>query len=157
MNYEDGKKVFKCRYCYSEESLYFAPDWKKGDRPVRAIDGRPHRCRKDKVQEISSSVRTKKKYKNDRREFVHSRELSKKPKDWLLNIPQTETYRKCGKCGTELTTQTWNYNDINTTERRREFVKKTGCQCVILNKNWCDEFCSKCKKHPHIIMVTSEK
>jgi len=48
----------KCRYCQSEEDLHFKQPYRKGDRPVRAIDGKPHICKNDKPQEnMGTSVK----------------------------------------------------------------------------------------------------
>ncbi|UVF62209.1 hypothetical protein [Nitrososphaeria virus YSH_1032793] len=45
----------KCRKCTSEEELTWNTPYKKGDLPVRELDGKPHNCLNNKVDEISSS------------------------------------------------------------------------------------------------------
>lgn len=50
----------KCRKCTSDEELIWNTPYKKGDLPVREIDGKPHNCLNNKVEEISSSNRLSK-------------------------------------------------------------------------------------------------
>jgi hypothetical protein len=46
----------KCRRCDSEEELVWNQPYKKGDFPVRGLDGKPHECRNNRQSEISSST-----------------------------------------------------------------------------------------------------
>lgn len=45
----------KCRYCDSPEELIWPQPYKKGDKPIRELDGKPHICQNKKPQEISAS------------------------------------------------------------------------------------------------------
>lgn len=50
----------KCRYCNADEELKWLEPYVKGNRPVRALDGKPHICKNDKPQEnIGTSVKEK--------------------------------------------------------------------------------------------------
>ncbi len=148
----DGKETFRCKYCYSQEDLWFAPHWKKGDKPVRALDGRPHRCRKDRKTEI---IVTKKTWKNDRREFYHDRTTKNKPQGWYLEVHDKPRFNLCGKCKTVLEIKSFDYEKISSPENREKTHRESGCICVLVGKNWCERFCPKCQEHPQIIHVTS--
>ena len=51
----------KCRYCNSDEDLHFQQPYRKGDRPVRVIDGKKHICKHDK-QEENTGMSVKERY-----------------------------------------------------------------------------------------------
>jgi len=107
--------TFKCKYCDSDDELHFEQPYKKGNRPVRALDGQNHKCKQNANPQIGETK--KKVWKNDRTQFIYNREGKFKfgcdaPKE------KTPTFRLCGNCkdGTEVF----------------QYLSEEACQCKLL-------------------------
>ncbi|MBI5697229.1 MAG: hypothetical protein HZC29_01740 [Thaumarchaeota archaeon] len=82
IEYGDDKK-------YSEfEELKWPQPYKKGDKPIRELDGKPHVCQNQKPQEISASSQTVQKPKNEKADWG----------DWDFKVNGRTGYYKCLKC-----------------------------------------------------------
>ena len=141
--------MFKCKFCNSDEDLHFKQPYKKGDRPVRELDGEKHECKKDKVEELSpSSLLPRSTYKKgqaggyDRTQQIHSRIGAYKFGCDAPKEPYT-TFRLCGICrdGTEIF----------------QFLSDERCTCKISGYMTCQEYCPVCRKHPNVIYITNKK
>jgi len=132
--------TFKCKYCDSDDELHFEQPYKKGNRPVRALDGQNHKCKQNANPQIGETK--KKVWKNDRTQFIYNREGKFKfgcdaPKE------KTPTFRLCGNCkdGTEVF----------------QYLSEEACQCKLLGFHTCQSYCPICRKHPNTIYITNKK
>ena len=128
-----SENTFKCKFCDSDEDLHWEQPYKKGNKPVRALDGKAHDCKKNKKKpEISATTSPTKKYdRNKQRSY--DKNLPYKIGD--LATPESPTYDLCGRCnnGTLL--------EVCSNEKCAWCLKKLRC------------FCPKCGGHPAVTLV----
>jgi len=143
-------KSFKCKYCNSIEDLIYPLNWRKGKKLVNEHTGEPHNCKRDKVSSSGQNV-----WKKSRNAvFYHGRSGEGTAYKFGCDAPpNTPTHYVCGKCGTELEEHSYEYLEINSTERREKLFQKTGCNCILIGLNCCSRFCQKCSQHPDKIYV----
>lgn len=145
-----------CNRCTDPFELW---EWKQIDTKWKLCNpytGNPHVCKNNVKAEISADIKPVQ-HRSGKQWSPHVGEYQYGD----LATPDTNSLEYCDKCGNEISVKGFGLDGVTEPEKltilKQEAMIKYQCQCLLLNRIDCYQFCNKCNIHPQVIVVTTRK